>query len=369
MKPKCLVLGPIPPPVGGIETVTVAVLESEAMKQFEVMHCDPAKGTKARMGQFRLGNLKMALSYFGKMRRALKEFKPDVVYMPITSTWSGFLQDTVLCKMSKKHGAKVVGHVHGHHFYTILERKGWQAPIVRKSIDRFDAILMLGERWRNLMADYGARGKILIVPSTARKEIFERGNTVTRVPNLTQSATALFVGQMGHRKGMFDILRAMLLLKQRNVQCKLIAVGPGELEGEYEAVQALAKELQLGDLVEFTGPLQGEALYAKFAAADFLVLPSYDEGLPVVLHEAAAFSIPTICTPVGAIPDLLRHEQNSLLVEPGNVEQIADALSRMTTEPENRIAWGAQLKKDDHSFHPDVVTAQIAEAISLVLKT
>lgn len=369
LKPRVLVLGPVPPPVGGIETVTLAVLESKSMEPFDVRHCDPDKKTKARMGQFRLGNFLSAWRYFRKMRRDLREFKPDVVYMPITSTWSGFLQDAQLSKMAKRMGAKVVGHVHGHHFYTILERKGWQAKVVRKAIDRYDAILMLGERWRRLMESYGAKGHILVVPSTARREIFERGANDAPKSSQGMSAHALFVGQMGKRKGVFDLLEAMHQIKQKGIACKLTLVGPGELEGEYDAVVATANRLALNDVVEFTGPLQGEALYDRFSAADFLVLPSYDEGLPVVLHEAAAFSMTVICTPVGAIPDLLRHEHNSLLVEPGNIEQIASAIERMTLEPENRVKWGTQLKQDDLRYHPDSVTQQIADALRLVLKS
>ncbi len=364
-KPRVLVLGPIPPPVGGIETVTVAVLESEAMKRFEIRHCNPAKKTKARMGQFRFGNFLAANRYFAKMRRDLKEFRPHAVYMPITSTWSGFLQDTMLCKMAVRSGEKVVGHVHGHHFYTILERESWQAKIVRASIDRFDAILMLGERWRKLMEDYGARGRILIVPSTARREIFERGIHQPLKPE-GRTPRAIFVGQMGKRKGVFDLLHAMKQIEERGIACELVCVGPGEIEGEYEAVRALAETLQL-KRVQFTGPLQGEKLYEQFAQADFLVLPSYDEGLPVVLHEAAAFSMPTICTPVGAIPDLVQHERNSLLVEPGNVAQIADAMQRLAEDSALRSRLGTQLKSDDLRCHPDTVTEQIADAIDLVL--
>jgi glycosyltransferase involved in cell wall biosynthesis len=174
---------------------------------------------------------------------------------------------------------------------------------------------------------------------------------------------ALHVGQIGRRKGVFDLLRALRRLRDEQLSVRLVAVGPSELPGELDAALALRAELKLEDAVEFTGPLQGEALYRQYESADCFVLPSYIEGLPVVLHEAGAFSLPVITTPVGAIPELVRDGANGLVVAPGNVEQIAGALRMLATDPALRERLGRQLRADVAAFHPDRVTERIADAV------
>jgi glycosyltransferase involved in cell wall biosynthesis len=114
--------------------------------------------------------------------------------------------------------------------------------------------------------------------------------------------------------------------------------------------------------------LQGEDLYKRFADAAFFVLPSYDEGLPVVYFEAGAFGLPAIGTPVGAIPDLLEHERNGLMVNPGDVRGLADALKRMSSSAEDRAKFGRALKAEVARFHPEEVCGQIAAAVETVLQ-
>ncbi len=360
-RPRLLILGPLPPPVGGVETVTQAVLESEKLGEFDTRHCDTTKGRpKQTQGKFDLGNIRWANIHFSRLRGAMKRFKPDVVYMPVTATWSGFLRDAVLARIAKRRGAKVIGHVHGAWFDRILRRSGVSGRIVRTSLGYFDALLMLGNRWKKVVDDYGFPGQVLVVPSTFRREVFERGAAFER--DYSKDGPGLFVGQVGKRKGVYDLLDAVKLLKERANPVKLVMVGPGEFEGEWESLLQKRKELGLEDEVTFTGSLNGEELYEQFRNASFFVLPSYDEGLPVVFFEAGAFALPVIGTPVGSIPDLLENERNALMVEPGDTEAIAAALHRMSSETELRRKLGTSLRQDIGPFHPDAVCEKIADA-------
>ncbi len=97
------------------------------------------------------------------------------------------------------------------------------------------------------------------------------------------------------------------------------------------------------------------------------MLPSYTEGLPAVLYEAGAFQLPVITTPVGSIPDFIEPERNGLLVPPGDVEALADALARVARDPELRRRLGTQLAADVASYHPDRIAARVADAVRAVL--
>jgi len=371
-RPRLLIVGPLPPPIGGVETVIQAMLESDAFRDFEVSHCDTTKGRpKQTQGKFDAGNFRWALRHFGLMRRAVARTRPDVVYLPIAGTWSGFLRDMALAYLAKRKGARLVGHVHGSDFHFILERRGLNARLVRAGLNQFDRVLVLGERWKQLVESYGVRGTVAIVPSTLRREVFERGASFQRVPpdgSLDDPVHGLFVGQVGKRKGVFDLLAAMKRCQDMGLPFRMTFVGPPELEGEWGAVLELRRQLGLESAAEFTGALQGEPLYDRFRIGEMFVMPSYTEGLPVVFYEAGAFEMPVIATPVGAVPDLIVDGRNGLLVEPGRVESLVQAIVRLVRQPAERLAMGKQLREDIAAFHPDRVCARIASEMHAALE-
>src|SRR5262249_44210555 len=107
----------------------------------------------------------------------------------------------------------------------------------------------------------------------------------------------------------------------------------------------------------------GEALYAEFETHHVFVLPSYNEGIPAVLYEAGTFGLPVVTTPVGAIPDLVRHGENGLLHEPGDVEALSAALAQLVRDAALRARLGARLRDDVRAFHPDRAAERIVAAV------
>ncbi|MBI5710378.1 MAG: glycosyltransferase family 4 protein [Candidatus Eisenbacteria bacterium] len=367
-RPRLLVVGPLPPPIGGVETVTQAVLESDAFRDFEVAHCDITKGRpKATQGRFDAGNFAWAARHFARMARATLSFRPDVVYLPVAGNFSAVLRDLALGWIGRRTGARTVAHQHAGRIERVLEKRGAARAVVRAGFRQFDRLLVLGEHWRPLFEGYGVTAPIAVVPSTFRREVFERAQDFRRPDKRSGPIEGLFVGQHGRLKGTLDLLRAIAALRARGTAFRMTFVGPAQRAGDEQAVMALRRELALEDVTEFTGLLLGDALYQRFRRADLFVLPSHAEGLPVVLYEAGVFEMPAITTPVGAIPDLIRHEVNGLLVEPGNVEQLAAAIGRLVTGHDERIRLGARLRQDVLEFHPDRICGRIAENVRATL--
>ena len=361
---RVLVVGPLPPPVGGVETFTAALLESREMQNFARKHCDLSKRrSKDKQGKFDVANFFWALVHFKRMFSRLVTFRPNVVYMPLTATWSGFLRDGVLATVAKLSGARVIGHVHGGWFDRILTLVGWRARIVQMVLSRFDVLLMLGTKWRDLVSAYGYRGNIQIVPSTYRRALSDQASIFHRNYD-ERNPSGLFVGHVGPGKGILDVLRAIRELKEQGKEIHIVIVGPPQFEGDWQKVLAARSALELDRQVEMTGPLEGEALYARFEAASYLLLPSYFEGLPIVLFEAGLFGLPVITTPVGSIPDLIKHEKNGLLVSPGDIGAIAKAIERLHDNSLLRERLGSQLRKDVKRYDPEVVCKSVALTIS-----
>ncbi|MEX2162797.1 MAG: glycosyltransferase family 4 protein [Sulfuricaulis sp.] len=358
-----MIVGPLPPPVGGVETVTKALLESHAFREFEVRHCDTTKGrSKQTQGKFDLGNMWWAMIHFRRMLSNATSFKPDAVYMPVTATWSGFWRDAVLALIGRRVGAKIVGHVHGAWFDRILARKGLTGKLVRVCISQYDTLLMLGTPWKRLIESYGYRGNVFIVSPTVSWKCYEEGKTfVRRYEN--SFGKGLFVGQVGARKGVFELLEALQCLKVAGKKALMTIVGPPEFKGEWDTVMTCWKKLGLQDIVRFTGPLEGETLYREFRDNDYLVLPSHSEGLPIVMLEAGMFGLPVVATPVGAVTDVLEHERNALIVQPGDAKGLAEAIERVVKDAELRKRLGCELRRDVDRYQPDAICNRIAVAI------
>lgn len=353
--------------VGGVATVTKAVQECAAFRDFEISHCNLAKGRREELsGTFSIYNMVWAMIHFGRVLRKIITFRPHVVYMPITGTWSGFWRDSVIAWLGKRGGAKVLGHVHGGWFDRILAAKGIKGKLVRRCLDQFDGLLMLGLKWERLIKSYGYRRKIFVVPPTIRRELFEKGVALKRDYRVNDPL-GLCVGHVGRLKGTLDLLEALHWLKESGRPVKMRIVGPPQFEGDWKEVMTRYTDLSLEDVVEFTGRLDGERLYENFRRADYFILPSYFEGLPVVYLEAGAFGLPVIGTPVGSTTDLLVHDVNALLVEPGNIHQIAKAIDSLRNSAADRERLGMELKKRVQDYHPDVICERIITAIHAVV--
>ncbi len=364
---RILIAGPLPPPVGGVETVTKAVLESSAFAMFDLAHCSLNKGRpKETQGRFDLGNIWWAIVLFFRMGRSIYTHKPHVVYMPLSTTWSGFCRDVVLAWIATRGGCKIIGHIHGPKIFNILEKRGISGMIIRSCLEQYKVLLVLGRAWKDLIYKYNYKGRVEVISSTLNKEFFDKANKFKRNYQ-NDNVDGLFVGQVGQRKGVFDLLEALHQLKVLGKPAKVIIVGPPEQQGEWDALMERREALGVEDVAEFTGSLQGHALREVFQDASYFILPSYREGLPVVFFEAASYGLPVIATPVGVSTDLLEHNNNCLLVTPGDVPEITSAIDKMRSSVNLRQKYGLQLKKDIERYHPDNVCKNLSDIIVSVL--
>jgi colanic acid/amylovoran biosynthesis glycosyltransferase len=138
--------------------------------------------------------------------------------------------------------------------------------------------------------------------------------------------------------------------------------GDGEMCGEIEALTA---KCGLTDTVRITGWISSEEGRAEILATRALVLPSFAEGLPVVIMEAMALRRPVITTVVAGIPELIRHGEHGWLVPAGDLESLAGAMEEcLRTEPEAITRMGESARQRVLQRHDvDKEAAKLAELI------
>jgi glycosyltransferase involved in cell wall biosynthesis len=143
-----------------------------------------------------------------------------------------------------------------------------------------------------------------------------------------------FVGRLTEIKRV-DLLLQAFARAQRDLPLRLLIVGDGALRGQLEA---LAGELGITESVEFLGYRRD--LPAIAAATDIAVLTSANEGTPVSLIEASAAGRPAVATDVGGVADVVT-PQTGVLVEPGNVETLVDAIGELAQDRARCARLGA----------------------------
>lgn len=145
------------------------------------------------------------------------------------------------------------------------------------------------------------------------------------------------VARLSGQKGLPLLVEAAALLAKRGVDFHLTLVGDGELRGEIEREIASAG---LTDRITITGYLSAAEVRAKIVAARAMVLPSFAEGLPVVLMEALALATPVVTTAIAGIPELV-DEQCGWVIPAGHVVAIADAMEAvLAADPATLRAMG-----------------------------
>jgi glycosyltransferase involved in cell wall biosynthesis len=171
-----------------------------------------------------------------------------------------------------------------------------------------------------------------------RVRVEENGRDATRrmlgIP--PDAFTVGWIGRMTGVKRTDDVLLAFRSLRERGVAARLCLVGDGP---DREHVELRAHDLGVMRETLFLGYQEDVAPY--YAAFDAFVLPSGNEGTPVTTIEALAAGRPVVATRVGGVPDVVRDGEDGFLVDPGDIEELADRLATLAGDAELRERMGA----------------------------
>jgi glycosyltransferase involved in cell wall biosynthesis len=249
-----------------------------------------------------------------------------VVHLNLAERGSVY-RKAVLLAATKLAGGRVLLHLHAAQ---IVQFHGSMGPAGRSLLGWMfrsaDHCVVLGDVWRRWVIDTFA-------VRSSRVGIIYNGVPATKrtsgMAPVGGRFELLFVGNLLERKGVKDLLRAFAMpaVKARDIHLTMAGGGP------VETYRAMAADLGIADRVTFAGWLSQDDARALMVASNALILPAYDEGLPLVILEALASRTPVICTPVGSIPEVLQDRHTALFVAPGDEAAIASAIASLIDEP------------------------------------
>jgi glycosyltransferase involved in cell wall biosynthesis len=139
----------------------------------------------------------------------------------------------------------------------------------------------------------------------------------------------LSVGRLVPDKGQAVLVHALASLQQRGHDLELLLIGSGPGEA---SLRKLAHDLGVADRVILTGAVGQDEIMQHYAAATVFCSSSFSEGVPVVLMEAMASGCPVVATAIAGVRELVRHGETGMVVSPGRVDELAEAIALLVQD-------------------------------------
>ena len=343
--PKIVHVGPGLAVRGGVSAVERLIIESIS-HQVQVEHVATMED----------GGMLRRMRVFGaalwRIHSILREKSPCIFHVHFASRGST-LRKCIVGLMVLRTSGWLVLHAHGgafDSFFSNLPRplQGRVARIFRRS----HGFVALSTQWQEFYASQLAlrrdRIQIMINPTDPTSPVPDRSHR--------DGVQFLFLGRIDDHKGAFELLDAYRALPiSSRATARIVFAGDGRVE------ELRRRAADVGPDVVVHAWLDPEQRNHLLATSDVLVLPSHQEGIPMAILEAMAYGLPVIATPVGGIPDVIRHGREGLLVEVGNRGALTAALARMVAEPALRASSGREARATAESLNVTTYAQRLLE--------
>lgn len=204
------------------------------------------------------------------------------------------------------------------------------SPVISKCSNRIIAISNFIKE--ELIHRYKVpKNKIQVIHNFVDLREFKKKKDIFRQKyDLKKRKVVLLVGRMIREKGFQHMVKALPIVSKKIPNVKLVIIGPTNY---YEnELKKLVKELKMEDKVVFCGTVPDEVLKSAFLYSDVVVIPSVYEPFGLVALEAMAYGKPIVASRVGGLAEFLKHKRNSLLFQPGDVNQLANHVVDILTD-------------------------------------
>ena len=262
------------------------------------------------------------------------------------------LRKSVFIWLAALFRCRIVYHFHAPQtvFEEFFATSGLKCRYALATLRRCDAIAVLSDSWEHTVRKVLPDSNIVVIYNPVME-----AQTVTAVP-APESRDVLYLAHLIRRKGFDDLIKAFQQVAAAVPDARLVFCGSGETE----YASQLGAELGISDNLVFRGWIHETEIANQLAAATVFCLPSYDEGLPMGILEAMSSGVAIVTTPVGGVPDVLTHEVNALLFQPGDIESLGEQLIRLLTDADLRERLLAQALSDSVAFQPQKIAGDWA---------
>lgn len=366
VRPKLLIVGPLPPPLGGVQLIIEMQRHSVLAQQFELQVVDTSK----RQLRWAVENPTWKTPFYmlrdlWRLVRALARQRPDIVLVHAAPSLS-LLRDWLFMVIARVAGAKVVCHYHGtlHARFPSCETARGRT-IGRLLMAAAHRVIVLGPTYQREMGKAWRRSDIAWAPNMADIALFRGMPANAPAPWLASGEQGiLFVGRLSAPKGLHDLFDAVPLVVARHPRVRFVLVGVAERDEREAVVRAEAARRGIAGRVTFMGSLEGRSKAAAFVTSRLLVVPSWTEAFPLVIPEAMAAGLPVVATAVGAIPDFVKDGEDGFLVRPRDAAALAGSICRLLDDEVLRQRMSRRVRaRAPREFSVETGCGRVAEIL------
>jgi len=311
-----LMIGTSPDTKGGISTVVKAYQDAGFLQKQNIIYITTHQdGTKSK-------KLYTALTSYYKYFVTLFCYDVNILHIHIASRAS-FWRKSLFIMIGRLFNKRIIFHLHGGEFKLFIENElhGLRKWFALKIINMADVIITLSESWEQWVLKTVNKPKVICIH-----------NSIYPIPinksMKRKSAQLLFLGKICAAKGALDLIQALTSTKLKNINLRLVMGGDGDIDN----AKQLVKKYQLEDKVEFIGWISGEQKDQLLQESSILILPSYNEGMPMSILEALSAGLPIISTTVGGIPQQVTNGVEGYLITPGDISLLSERIYQLLTD-------------------------------------
>lgn len=270
--------------------------------------------------------------------RKIKSEKPDVVHI-CTSGSIAFIKDIILTRAAHRRGIKSIVHFHFGRVPSIIEEKGFEYKLLRKLLGITDTIVVIDGKSYRALRDLHYQNIVYIpnpISNTFLHEAEKQKDLTTR-----KAKTAVFVGHVVPTKGVAELVEGCCNVPGLSLRI----VGKCSVEMR-ERLCSLAKDRENGDWLNVVGEIPHREVINEMLQAETFVFPSYTEAFPNVILEAMACGCAIASSDVGAIPEMLDYNGETIGVcfKPESADEVTNAINTLYKDDTYRTQLAEKAK-------------------------
>lgn len=331
---------------GGIAAVISGYYGSKLEQDFDVIYVesykDGSKFTKILKG----------FGGYLKFIKVLLVDHPDIVHIH-SSFGPSFYRKLPFIYMSSWAKKPIVNHIHGADFDGFyIKAKRRKQDLIRATYNKCTVLIALSDEWKEKLSKIVAPEKIEIVENYSILHEDALKARLTRTPN----NIVLFLGEIGKRKGCYDIPAVAAEVVEAVPDVQFVLAGSGSMADE-NAVKELVKKYRISNHMIFPGWVRGKEKDKLLREADLFFLPSYNEGMPMSVLDAMGYGVPIVSTNVGGIPKIVHDGENGYCCDAGDVASFAKAIIELLESRKTLQKFGLnsyKMVKRDYSLESHI---------------
>ncbi len=273
---------------------------------------------------------KLLVALIARLRFEKLVRKTDILHVHMSSD-NSFYRKAVFIRRAHRADKKIVIHMHGSTFDLFYKERCTeeQKRKVREIFAMADKVIALSDNWKRFLAEnICAPEKIEVLYNAVKlPDPYEKDYSQRKI---------LFLGILGQRKGVYDLLEVLPEIIQRYPDTHIYLGG----DGEREKAARLCAQKGIAEHVAFLGWVRGREKEKLLRECSIYVLPSYHEGMPMSVLEAMAYGLAVVSTRVGGIPHLLLNGESGLLCKAGDTAALRALLCDLLEDEEKRERLG-----------------------------